>query len=134
MTNAMTRVTAMQKALRMANAAPGSLDQQVFQVRQKLIELNGKLSGNGAKAQIGEKNNPTIGERLFKVLLSITSSTYGPTATNLRSLEIINQELANIHISLEAEITKINTLSKELLNAGAPWIESEALPPLQKNN
>ena len=130
--NAMNKVNAMQKALRMSNAVPGKLDQQVFQVKQDLLDLNRKLNGNGAKAQIGEKNNPTIGERLFKVLLSITTSTYGPTATNLRSLEIINQELAAIHTSLEGEIAKINTLSKELIEAGAPWIESEVLPPLPK--
>jgi hypothetical protein len=132
--NAMNKVTAMQKALRMSNSVPGTLDQQVFQVKQELLELNRKLSGNGAKAQIGEKNNPTIGDRLFKVQLSITTSTYGPTATNQRSLEIINQDLAIIHSSLESELSKINTLSKELLNAGAPWIESESLPPLPRNN
>ncbi len=133
-TNAMNKVAAMQKALRMSNSIPGTLDQQVFQVKQELLDINRKLSGNGAKAQIGEKNSPTIGERLFKVLLSITTSTYGPTATNLRSLEIINQEIAAIHNSLEGEIIKINSLSKELLNAGAPWIESEMLPPLPRNN
>jgi len=133
-TNAMSKVSAMQKALRMSNTVPGKLDQQVFQVKQELLDLNRKLNGNGAKAQVGEKNNPTIGERLFKVLLSITTSTYGPTATNLRSLEIIHQELTAIHTSLDGEISKINTLSKELLNAGAPWIESEVLPPLPRNN
>ena len=133
-TNAMSKVSAMQKALRMSNTVPGILDQQVFQVRQELVDLNRKLSGNGAKTQIGEKNNPTIGERLSKVLLSITTSTYGPTTTNLRSLEIINQELVHIHIALEGELSKMNVLSKDLLKAGAPWIESESLPPLPKND
>jgi hypothetical protein len=126
-------VAAMQKALRISAIMPGSFDQQVFQVRQELLDINQKLKGNGAKAQIGEKNNPTIVERLFKVLLSITTSTYGPTATNLRSLEIIHQELVSIHTGLNNEISKMNSLSKELVNAGAPWIESETLPPLPKN-
>ena len=133
LTNSLTKIAAMEKALRMANVAPGTLDQKVFQARQELLDINQQLNGNGAKSQIGEKNNPTIGDRLFKIQLSITTSTYGPTSTNQRNLEIINEQLALIHAKLDTEMTTINGLSKAMLEAGAPWIESDALPPLPGN-
>lgn len=134
LTNAMAKVTAMQKALKMANTAPGPLDQKVFEARQNLLALNERLNGNGSKIQIGERLDPRISERLFKILLGIGTSTYGPTATHQRSMQIIQDELKEVQSSLLEQISILDGLANELQAAGAPWIESTSLPPAPGNN
>jgi hypothetical protein len=124
----------MQKALKMANATPGVLDQKVFEARKELLLLNEKVNGNGSKIQIGERNDPTPGDRLFKILLGIGTSTYGPTATNQQSMEIIRSELNEIGKRLQDQIANLDVLSQEIQKAGAPWIENSTLPPLPGNN
>ena len=75
----------MQKALKASTAVPGSLDKQISDLRNELLKMNSQLNGNPAKNQMGAKNHPTIGDRLFKVQLGIATSTYGPTDTNRSS-------------------------------------------------
>jgi hypothetical protein len=124
------RLTALQKGLRMGHDAPGLLDQQVFEVRQELMELDRIMNGNPSKRQIGEKSNSTVGERMFKVLLGIGNSTYGPTQTNRDNLALVSEELKGIQTRLEAVQQKMESIAKALLKAGGPWIEGGDLPPV----
>ena len=77
----------------------------------------------------GEKTKPLIGERLFAVKRGIERSTYGPTETNKQSMQIIQKEMGDIHSKLEAYLSAMADLGKALLEAGAPWVEGERLPP-----
>ena len=124
------RITALQKALRMGKIAPGTLDQQVHTAREKWMTLQEQMNGNGSKTQIGEKYNPTINFRMFKILLSIGTSTYGPTKTNQKAMDIIRHDLADMHEKLTALSIELDQLENQATKAGAPWIESEVLPPL----
>ncbi len=123
--NALARVSAMQKALTRAKSAPGNLDKQLHDVRQDLLELNKQLNGDGPKQEVGEKSKPVIGQRLFAVSRAVYRSTYGPTETAKRGIEIIEAEIKDIENKLFAAVSKMNALSKSLKDAGAPWVESE---------
>ena len=92
-----------------------------------MLSLDQKLNGNRSKQQVGEKTKPKIGDRLFAVDRGISHSTYGPTATNRRSLEIIHDELSTIKFSLTENLAKMDELSKALKAAGAPWVEDDDL-------
>ena len=46
------------------------------------------MNGNKSKDEIGEKSNPTILYRLFVAIECLDMSTYGPTPTHRKSLEI----------------------------------------------
>ena len=128
LSKAIDKVSAMQKALSRSQSSPGDLDKQLHQLRIALLSLDQKLNGNRSKQQVGEKTKPTIGSRLFAVDRGISHSTYGPTETNLRSLEIINKEISTIKFSLKEHLVKMNELSKALIAAGAPWVEGDELP------
>jgi len=126
--NAITKVNAMQKALSRAQTSPGDLDKQLHQLRMALLALDQQLNGNRSKQQVGEKSKPTIGNRLFAVNRGISHSTYGPTATNKRSLEIVEEEFADIQSTLTLHLSTMNEMSKALKEAGAPWVEGDELP------
>jgi len=119
----LTRVKAMKKALSRATAAPGDLDDRLNKLRTKLQNLQEMLYGNRAKLQVGQMTRPTIGSRLFAVELGLEKSTYGPTPTHRKSLEIAKTQLQKLKSELQKTRVKVSTLGKELLRAGAPWVE-----------
>ena len=125
---ALTKVKAMKLALASSTAEAGVLDERLHDLRMELLELDGKLSGNRSKQQPGEKTKPNIGYRLFAVARGIGQSTYGPTETNRRGLEIAVDQLTDAQAELESAKAKMSALAQDLLDAGAPWIEGEALP------
>ncbi|MCZ6900051.1 MAG: glycosyl hydrolase [Bacteroidetes bacterium] len=127
--NAITKITGMQEALSKTTSNPGDLDTRLHQLRLDLLDLDGQLNGNRSKLEPGEKTKPLIGERLFAVKRGIERSTYGPTETNKQSMQIIQQEMSEIHSKLEAYLSAMADLGKALLEAGAPWVEGERLPP-----
>ncbi|MEE9461741.1 MAG: hypothetical protein V3V53_07905 [Bacteroidales bacterium] len=129
LSNALIKVKAMQKALARAKTSPGNLDTQLYQLRQDLLTLDKQFNGDRSKLQVGEKTKPTIGERLFAINRSISHSTYGPTLTNRRGLEIVEEQLTDIQSELQSNITKMSDLCKALIKAGAPWVEGDPLPP-----
>jgi hypothetical protein len=124
------RITALQKALRSGKVSPGLLDQRVHEARDKYLALQQQMNGNGSKGQIGEKFQPTVNFRLFKIILSIGTSTYGPTKTNQQAMEIVKKDLADMHQKLSALSTELDQLENEAMKAGTPWIEGDVLPPL----
>ena len=66
--------------------------------------------------------------RLFSVELGIGHSTYGPTGTHRRQLEIVEQELATLRPVLAEQARATAALVARLIAAGAPWIEGQPLP------
>ncbi len=125
---AMKKVAAMQKAAAKAKVNPGSLDTQIYQLRTELLDLQKQLNGDPTKGQVGEKSRPTISSRLSGVNRGLNHSTYGPTTTHKHSLEIVEAEMREVQSRLQSSLSKMTTLSKALIDAGAPWIEGEPLP------
>jgi len=127
----LARVEAMKKALSRATIAPGELDGRLNRLRTKLKGLEEELYGNRAKRQVGEKKRPTVGSRLSAVELGLESSTYGPTPTHRKTLEIAIAQLQQITSDLEEAHAEAAALGEDLLEAGAPWVEGNRLPALE---
>jgi photosystem II stability/assembly factor-like uncharacterized protein len=121
---AIKRLKAMETALSRSKAAPGSLDKKLYKLREDLMGINIDLNGNQSKLEIGEKTMPTIGERMFAVYRGIERSTYGPTGTHLRSMEIINAQLQELSLKMKLTDELMDAVYKELRDAGAPYIEN----------
>ncbi len=123
----LARVEAMKKALSRAATAPGDLDERLNRLRTRLQGLEDELFGNRAKRQVGEKTSPNVGSRLSAVDLGVYHSTYGPTATHRRTLEIANAQLRQIKSDLEEARAEAAALGEDLVQAGAPWVEGNRL-------
>lgn len=118
----------MKTALSRATTAPGELDERLNRLRTTLQGLEDRLNGNRAKHQVGEKTKPNVGSRLSAIELGIYHSTYGPTVTHLKTLEIANAQLQQIKSDLEEVRAAAAALGEDLLKAGAPWVEGNPLP------
>ncbi|HIF33719.1 MAG TPA: hypothetical protein EYQ75_19135 [Planctomycetaceae bacterium] len=58
----------------------------------------------------------------------VARSTYGPTSTHRRMLDIANEQIQEIYGQVSSAQRKLTALVKELNATGAPWIEGELLP------
>lgn len=121
--NALKKVGALQKALLKSTAKPGDLDNQLFQLRESILNLGMELYGHQAKRQVGEKTKPNIGSRLFRIELGISRSTYGPTPTHQKQLQIIKDQMVSVKTKLQNAKSEMDTLAKTLIELGAPNIE-----------
>ena len=104
------------------------IDPRFHALRAAVLDLDGRFAGHRAKSEVGEKAPLTVGERLFAVSRGVGQSTYGPTPSHRRSLEIATTEMAALRNELETRQAELSELVRELVAAGAPWIEGEPLP------
>jgi len=125
-----TLLKQMRKALKRSQSAPdGQLDADLYTIEQKLYALQESLGGNQSKNQIGEKGPHTVGQRLFSAMIGTSQSTYGPTPTHKRSLQIAEESFSAIRSELNTLVQKsIPALQKRLIDAGAPWTSGVAIP------
>ena len=126
---ALARVDLMQKALIRTPAAPGRLDSELHALKQSLLDLDEQLNGNRSKKEIGENTRPTISDYLNVAALGTFGSTYGPTPTHKRSLEIAAGKFVELKKSMDKVLNQeLPAIEKALGDAGAPWIEGQSIP------
>ena len=128
MREAQERLQDIHTALGSLPKAPEQLDQQHYALEQQRIALLSKLQGNPARNAIGEDGVMTVSGRLFTAGLGTMQSTYGPTPTHERALEIANTQLQAIQKEVKQLIASdIPALEQQLREAGAPPLPSQDL-------
>jgi photosystem II stability/assembly factor-like uncharacterized protein len=127
--NSLRRTDFLKVALSRTLEVPGDLDMELHRLRQNLLELDEELNGNRSKRQIGEKTNPTLITRLRTARRGTMSSTYGPTPTHRRSLEIAGSQFSKLKMELEDILNEqLPQFEKALQDAGAPWLPGQPIP------
>lgn len=118
------QVNAMQKALSRAPEEDTALVKQLHNARTQLLNIQEKMEGSEAKAEIGERNKkPTPGSRLY-IGYSALSSTYGPTPMHVKTIEAGKTEINRIQQDLNQFVENIMPELKKAVEAtGAPPIE-----------
>ena len=130
-TRALERVETLGTALGRSRSAPGGLDAELHAIRQELHALDEALVGNRARASVEDDGVATITRRVQVAQMGTAWSTYGPTPTHRRSLEIGEKELAAVRERLNAVLEqRLPALEKKLEQAGAPWTPGRPVPPL----
>jgi hypothetical protein len=128
LSSAVDRVGLMKIALERSQAGP-ELDAELEGVRRDLDALQTQLNGNRSKNALSEPQAPLVGDRLGVADFGRRVSTYGPTPTHQRSLEIAEQELAAFKARLRDIVEqRLPALEKRLQAAGAPWTPGQGLP------
>jgi hypothetical protein len=106
------------------------LDARYEAVRQQWADLATALGGNPSKAIVNEPAPPTLYDRYFHAYFGVVYSTYGPTPSHRRSLEIAEAEWKQLGDRLRAfQLQTLPALEAEVIAAGAPWAPGQALPP-----
>lgn len=131
MGQALERLDNIEQAMDRTTSAPGELDAKFVAIRSQILALDTQLNGNPAKNQVGEWNEPGIGDRLFHAQIGTFRSTYGPTPSIQASLDIAKEELTQLRNALEKLLSEeIPAFEQELQSMGAPWVPGQSLPTL----
>ena len=89
------------------------------------------LVGNRARASVEDDGVTTITRRVQVAQIGTAWSTYGPTPTHRRSLQIAEAELAKVRERLNGVLERrLPALETKLEQAGAPWTPGRPMPPL----
>ena len=125
------RIDALREALERSAIEPGSeLDMAVRDLRQQLFQVQEAMGGNTSQRSIGQPMAPSVMRRLDVVITGNRLSTYGPTPTHRRSLEIAREQFATLRERLHQLIDiELPALEKRLDDAGLPWTPGRAVPP-----
>ena len=114
---------------RAAGGDPVRLDNRLQSIRAETNAITELVSGNAARNAIYERTQPTVRSRLGVVLTGVDRSTYGPTQTHRRQLQIAKSEFDAIKQRLTVLTeTTIPAFERELIAAGAPWVPGGKIP------
>jgi len=117
------KVKAFDKALKYVSSAPGTLENEVVQLQQTMKTLNVALFGNSAKAEVGEKDDPTVSDRLMIAQRGFFGNSYGPTKMQMESFNLAKQQYTGLEANLRKFLdTDVPRVEKLLQDAGAPPI------------
>jgi hypothetical protein len=94
-----------------------------------LLDLQQRLGGNETRELHNEGGPVPIDRRLEVALLGTFRSTYGPTPTHVRAVEIAVAEFAGV----KQRIARMNDeelpeLRRQLDAAGVPWTPGRGVP------
>ncbi|PWH81788.1 glycosyl hydrolase [Algibacter marinivivus] len=120
--NANKKLEAYSKAAVYAKANPGSIENEINRLKKEMLYLKQQLYGNASKKEIREKELKSISSRL-SVAIRGFSTTYGPTKTQMQSLDKAKMLFNRIQPRLSKFINEdVPEIEDKLLKAGVPPI------------
>jgi photosystem II stability/assembly factor-like uncharacterized protein len=119
---------AIKEALLRSSAAEALRD-RARSLELDLLSMQQKLSGNDRRNLYGDTGPVSVSRRIDVAVMGTFRSTYGPTPLLERSLEIAEQEFADLRTQLR-QITdsELPALRRQLDEAGVPWTPGRGNP------
>lgn len=109
--------------------APDSLRDQARTIELELLDIHQKLAGNEARSFYGDEGPISIKRRLEVAIMGTFRSTYGPTPTHERMVEIAESEFITVKERMERlSDNDLPALRRELDAAGVPWTPGRGVP------
>jgi len=124
----LTELSAVKQTL-VRSDAPAGLRTQARNMELRVLDLQLKLSGDEVRDLNGDPGQVPVNRRIGVARMGTAFSSYGPTPTHLRSLEIGEREFAGIKTALDNIFgTELPALRKALNDAGVPWTPGRGVP------
>ena len=117
-----TTLKGLKKAVSHTPASPAQFIEELFMIEKSMKDIQRKAEGSPARAEIGERNPPTVQNHMRTAYRGMTT-TYGPTPLHRNSLNIAQAILEELRPEIEAiRLQKLPALIEKLKEAGAPYI------------
>ena len=112
------------------STANALLYEEANSISQRSQKLRVRLAGSQAREYMGDTTAPVpISRRVGAANSGSRSTAYGPTATHKLSLEIAEEEFAEVGRSLDRLIDiEFRALKEKLNAAGVPWTPGRGVP------
>ncbi len=121
--------TAAVKDTLLRSQAPQALREQTRSIELELLDMQQLLQGNETRSLYSEEGPVSISYRLQVAVLGTFRSTYGPTPTHLRMVEIAESEFGDLKTRLkQIGDSDLPALRRELDAAGVPWTPGRTVP------
>lgn len=120
---AQKQIKALNLAFEQSPGAGQSLKQQIGEARQQLFSIAEGLEGNPAKNKVGEKNDPTLGERMGHLRMALSYNTYGPTSAAVKTRSLVEKQLSTLQEALEKLETQLAEIANSIYEQGGPAVE-----------
>ena len=118
-----SNINKLLKAYNLSSKIDSSIERKILEIRDELNILKEKFNGSKSKKEVGEQNEyPTIWSFLWSASGS-SSSTYGPTNSQLKSFQntkTLYQDFKNQLFNIDS---KINSENENLKKIDAPLID-----------
>ena len=92
-------IDAYKKAAERSLSEPGKMSNELFAAHNTQLEIEKKMNGNSSRSEIGENNPPSIRTH-YRNAYSGVRTTYGPTGSHERSLNIAIQMAEKIKVMI----------------------------------
>ena len=126
--NTDSRLDAIASALAGAAIDGAALAVRVTDLQRDLAGLKENLSGDSRRGRMSDPGPVSIERRLSVAYYGNNWSTYGPTPTHKRSLEIAGQELDALVDALTRVQAELQAVEADLDAAGVPWTPGRGVP------
>jgi photosystem II stability/assembly factor-like uncharacterized protein len=114
---------AMKTALTSTYINDKELTLAIYELNNQLAAMQKQIYGSPSKSEIGEKDTPGLNRKLSMVLRGSRNTSYGPTGTIKRMLDVVKREFAQMQQGFDKiQAATIPELLKRLKDAGAPPI------------
>ena len=124
----LSELTAIKQTL-LRSGADSALRAQARTLELEVMDLQLQLSGDEARDLAGDSGPVSVARRINVAQMGTSFSSYGPTPTHERSLEIAEQNFAGIKTALERIFnTELPALRKAMDEAGVPWTPGRGVP------
>ena len=124
----LTETGAIKQTLLHSNA-PEELRATARALELELLEMQDMISGNVARDLYSDPGPVSIKQRIEVAMMGTFRSSYGPTPTHERSLEIAESEFSAVKTRLqEINDAELPALRKQLDEAGVPWTPGRGVP------
>ena len=116
------KLSSFEIAIKLINSENSTLIKDLNGLYEYMVNIDSVFSGNESKKEIGEKDYPTIMDRLSVAQRGFYGNSYGPTKLHMDSFEIAK----NMWNKLKVEIQKFNSsilaFENKLNQLGTPSI------------
>jgi len=128
--DASERLGAIRDTLDRSIVAPDAdVTARVRAMSRRVAQMQQRLSGNERRGMAGDDGPVSISRRLSVVSLGTDFSVHGPTATHRASLEIAQDQLAELRTELNDLLrNELPALEERLEEAGVPWTPGRVVP------
>ncbi|MCI5043842.1 MAG: hypothetical protein MRY72_04015 [Aquisalinus sp.] len=98
-------------------------------MKKQVDDAKTMLRGNAARNAISERQEATISDRMFHVMIGVGNSTYGPTPTHLEAINWADEALADVSSSLSnLRNETLPQFEQDLNELGAPYVVGGTIP------
>lgn len=120
-----TKLKVLENAILLTNEANNDLLAKVNSINSKIDKANILVNGDNSKSSRNENQTPSMSDRLGNMLYSFWYSSSDPTETNIKGLDLLEKQYADLKTQLSSIQSDINSIETELTNVNSPWLPDE---------